>query len=1047
MKSGNSGILDIIHPGHRISGNSGHGNNRHLPYRDDELFNVLAENAGDLVFRVSFKPSFHYDFVSPSSTYITGYTPEEFYAYPHLPEKCIPPDDYALITDPKTNNSTKKGAPVDIRWIRKDGRIIWTEHLMTLVRDEQGKPESGLIIVRDITERKKAEEQLRQSEEFSSSLMKSSAVPILVVNADTSMKYVNPAFEKLTGFTAEEIIGKKAPYPWWREDMQSGIVNELKRDIHTGARRLEKLFWKKNGDGFWVEITSSPVKRDGEFQYSLENWLDITERKKAEEALIESETKYRSIFESANDIIMLLDQKGKIIDINSKVKEIAGYETEELIGRNFKDLNDIIPESSLATIMANFKKRLAGKMIPPYEVEIFDKNGGILYFELSAMSSKVNEKIMGTLTILRNITLKKRNILAIKESEEKFSKAFHSSPMMIAITTVNEGKFIDVNDNYTRCTGYSREELIGNTSIGIHHWANIDDRARMLQIFNEQGSVRDAEFDFRMKSGEIRTWRLSLEPITIGGELCLIGVSLDITERKQAEEKLWQSEEFNSSLMKSSAVPILVVNPDTSMKYVNPAFEKLTGFTAEEIIGKKAPYPWWREDMQSGIVNELKRDIYTGARRLEKLFWKKNGEGFWVEITSSPVKRDGEFQYSLENWLDITERKQVEETLRESEEKFSKAFHASPFSMCINRLSDGKFIEFNERFLRDKGYTRAELLGHNCRDARIWANHELASKLMETLKAGGQVHNQQMLFRTKSGHIRTGLLSADIINIKNEPCMLVINNDITQQKLAEEQLRLLSSVTEQVTDSIIITDPNFKITYMNKAAQKLFGYTIEEARGQGLDLFNAAPIPQDAFQHFIDTLSSGKVWSGVSTNKHKNGKTFICEIRMSPLYDEKGQICAYIDVQRDVTRQKEVEAKLQEHKKLIDSILATMTEGVLVIDNKDQIILANKAFFHIFHLNRKAAANMSLNEILPVDKFFDLHKAVKSGDKENNTLEFRYQVQDMEKIIYCIIVKMDGNACCLLSPMSPGKEKRKKSFTSPTASHHSEKWPPVSPTS
>jgi two-component system NtrC family sensor kinase len=293
----------------------------------------------------------------------------------------------------------------------------------------------------------------------------------------------------------------------------------------------------------------------------------------------------------------------------------------------------------------------------------------------------------------------------------------------------------------------------------------------------------------------------------------------------------------------------------------------------------------------------------------------------------------------------------------------------------------------------------------------------------------GRVHNEQLQYRTKSGHIRTGLVSAEIINISNEPCMLVMNNDITQQKLAEEQLRLLSSVTEQVSDATIITDPHFKVTYMNQAAQDLFGYNIEEARGKSLNLFNERPISESALQEILDKISTDKVWRGTTTKKQKNGNIIICDCNMSPLYDEKGQLSFYIDVQRDITRQKEVEAKLQEHKKLIDSILSTMPEGVLVIDSKDRIILANKAFYDIFHIRKTAMKNKTLNEILPADQFFDLHNAVKSGEMENNTLEFRYQAQDLEKIIYSIIVKMDGERTLLtFTDISQEREEEEKLY-------------------
>ncbi|MHB8104707.1 MAG: histidine kinase dimerization/phospho-acceptor domain-containing protein, partial [Dehalococcoidales bacterium] len=126
---------------------------------------------------------------------------------------------------------------------------------------------------------------------------------------------------------------------------------------------------------------------------------------------------------------------------------------------------------------------------------------------------------------------------------------------------------------------------------------------------------------------------------------------------------------------------------------------------------------------------------------------------------------------------------------------------------------------------------------------------------------------------------------------------------------------------------------------------------------------------------------------------------------------------------------KEVEAKLQEHKKLIDSILATTPEGVLVIDKNDRIVLANKALYKIFHLNSRSLKNKVLSEIFPKDQCFDLHDAVKHSANEKNTLEFRWQAQSQEKIIYCVIVKMDGERTLLtFSDVSRAREEEEKLY-------------------
>lgn len=146
--------------------------------------------------------------------------------------------------------------------------------------DEELRPAIEMALQRD-----KREKALRESEEFCSCLLNNSPNPMLVINRDTSVKYVNPALERLTGFSYAKLIGCKAPYPWWTEETLQKTHNDLEKAMREGAQKLDELFQKKDGTRFWVEITSAPIMSDGEFKYYLANWMNITERKKREAEL------------------------------------------------------------------------------------------------------------------------------------------------------------------------------------------------------------------------------------------------------------------------------------------------------------------------------------------------------------------------------------------------------------------------------------------------------------------------------------------------------------------------------------------------------------------------------------------------------------------------------------------------------------------------------------------------------------------------------------------------------------------------------------------
>ena len=140
-------------------------------------------------------------------------------------------------------------------------------------------------------------------------------------------------------------------------------------------------------------------------------------------------------------------------------------------------------------------------------------------------------------------------------------------------------------------------------------------------------------------------------------------------ERMRAEEMMSAREQFSSNLLDSSPNPILVINPDNSIRFVNPALEQLSRFSAEELNGHKVPYPWWTEETLQKTSKDFKEAFHNGARRLEQKFKKKNGRRFWVEITSISVRHNGEFKYYIENWIDITEQKRAAIALRKAKKE------------------------------------------------------------------------------------------------------------------------------------------------------------------------------------------------------------------------------------------------------------------------------------------------------------------------------------------------------------------------------------------
>jgi PAS domain S-box-containing protein len=337
-----------------------------------------------------------------------------------------------------------------------------------------------------------------------------------------------------------------------------------------------------------------------------------------------------------------------------------------------------------------------------YPVKLKRKDGTIYDAMLSI--SRVNfcgrEVVQ---TICTDITEQKRAYEAFIESEDRFAKAFRSSPDAMSISRLSDGCYLEVNDSFTRITGYTYNEIIGRSSIDLSFWVKPDDRDKVVDTLEKQGRVRDMDVDFRMKSGEVHTGLISAEIINLGSERCILAVVRDITERKQAREKL-----------------------------------------------------------------------------------------------------------------------------RESEERFFKAFHSSPNAISFTRLSDGEFIDVNESFLKFSGYKREELIGQSSLEMSIWSEPMVRQQTLQLLQEDKKIQNVERKFRVKTGERRVGLVSIDVIRVGEEPCLLTTIQDITERKQAEELYTTLA--TSSPVGVYIAQDHKF--VFVNPEFQKATGFSEDELVGR-----------------------------------------------------------------------------------------------------------------------------------------------------------------------------------------------------------------------
>jgi PAS domain S-box-containing protein len=294
------------------------------------------------------------------------------------------------------------------------------------------------------TERKRVEGALRESQEFNSSLLDDSPNPISVINPDTSIRYVNPALEKLAGFSFAELVGSKAPYQWWMEETPHKTRRDFKEAMRQGERKVEECFQKKNGERFCAEVTSTPVTSNGKLRYYLSNWVDVTQRKRVEEALRESEERNRALVGVAGQtglgIVILQDtedREGAVIFANEEIAAMLSCSRVEMLTSTFRDF---VPAGTLAAMQDRYRWRQRGEDAPGnYEVTAVRKDGSVVVFDISAGVMAYCGK-PATVAYLRDITERKwaDDLLEIRIEERTVEVAKTGEQLHIEINKRKE---------------------------------------------------------------------------------------------------------------------------------------------------------------------------------------------------------------------------------------------------------------------------------------------------------------------------------------------------------------------------------------------------------------------------------------------------------------------------------------------------------------------------------------------------------------------------------------------------------------------------------
>lgn len=649
-------------------------------YESDERFRLAISSITDILYEWNIQTDMIQWFgdIDTLLGYEIGKSPRSLHEF----LKHIHPDDVNTIQTVMTNGlKNHQKWQVEYRIINKNGTQIHLCGTGIAEYDGTGNPVRVIGAVNDITKRKEAEVSLQESRQMLRLIM--DTIPARVFWKDLDSKYLgcNQSFAKDAGMcSVDEVIGKNDFDMGWSEQAEM-YRSDDQLVIRSGQPKLNYVELQNTPDGrkIWLRTSKIPLLNSQNTVIGiLGTYEDITEQKKAEDALRRSEEQYRLVTEHASDVIWTMDLNLRFTYFSPSNEKLTGYRLEEALNLSLDKL--LTPESverSLQTFAEEMELEPANKNDFSRSVilELQERRADGTIFPIEARMSFLRDKDnnpIGIIGITRDITERKKAEEALKKSERKFVKAFKLSPVAIAINRISDGRFLDVNEAFAKICGYDPVEVISYTPVELNLWVNTENIKHILDELKTSGSVYNMECVFRTKAGTHIVTRYSAEIIDFSGEQCYLSVLFDVTKQKEMEESLKESEEKYRSIVENTQDVIMLTNPTGRVDFISPACFDVLGYRADEILGE-IPEIFHHEDVEKVHSTLSKALEGVPGTNLEYRVITKDGSVRWVSHSWAPVlNQDKKLKYVVSVVRNITNSKLAEQNLKMKIEELEK---------------------------------------------------------------------------------------------------------------------------------------------------------------------------------------------------------------------------------------------------------------------------------------------------------------------------------------------------------------------------------------
>ncbi len=920
----------------------------------EQRYRNILETAQEAIWVVD--PNAITTYVNDRLAQMLGYEPDEILG--HSVFDFVDPADHQ-----ETRQYLERGRQgfkerLDYRFRCKDGSHIWTMLSTTPLFDVAGEFIGGLAMLIDITERKKTERALKQSEALLHAAIDNLPFELSVRDRNRRCVIQNPysvlQWGDQIGNRLEHMATDAAAIDQLLGYHQRALAGEVVKDefkIESGDQA---------GDYYGIV---APVRVDGEVTGVLEVNIDITDRKRGEEALRESEGKFRALAESTAAAIFIY-RGDKLLYVNPATKVHTGYDAGELLSTSFMDVihpdcRDIVRRRALA--------RQRGEAVPDrYEFKIITKSGEGRWIDATA-SLLEYEGQMAAIGTAFDITAQKQAADELRDAQDKLHHVLLYSPAIIYSLKVEESSLITqwISESLTRLTGYEVEEAFSGTWWRDH--IHPDDRTRVLETMNLL-SVADRlvlEYRFQHKQkgyvwlhDEIRLLRDES-----GNPVEAIGSWVDVTERREAEEALGESEQRFSTLVTSMTDTVFTLDREHRITALFGRLAEGSGLEPDYYLGKTARELFGPD---AALVHE---DAVARALAGEQIVYEWSGvyeqKTLYFQTSLAPLRnQSGEVAGLVGVGRDITERKRLDRALWESEDRFRSFMGHMPGYAWIKNV-DGSYVYLNERLRETLSYHQDDWRGRT--DTELFPS-EIAPQFQrnDQIVLESREESQAVEAWTWKGQQRYALVTKFPINDGQGDIVLVAGTsvDITDLRRAEDELRtqkeLLQKIIDHVPVIIRFLGEDGRIKLVNKEFERRLGWALDEIQGRNLDILAEAypdPLYRTTVMDFV-TKADGE-WADFKTTT-RDGRVIDTTWANVRLADG-----AILGIGQDITERKRAEHALHQARARTESVLESVADVHILLDYDWHCLYANDAAVRAIGRPREELLEYSLWEVYP----------------------------------------------------------------------------------